>query len=156
TGCLVERRPAAPTEHLAHVRVDGDDRVAGVLEVRGDPMRVALRAVGDTDHGDAPELAKDARRHVLHASPYRARTKTDKVRRHGKSPPRAIESADDARRQLGAKRPLRGGVLLAPPGREPDPSNRAAMAIGRLPIETAALEIRRLGRERRDDRRPFA
>ena len=68
----------------------------------------------------------------------------------------ALEAGDDRARHVDAERPLRRRLEAPAPGREPDAADRAPVAVRRLPVEPATLEVGELGREVEQQRRPLA
>ena len=134
-----------------HVRIHRDDRVAGALEIRGDAVRVALGTIRDPDHGDAPEVPGGCAppRPACATVPCAVEGETSRGSA-GPPPPRPLERASRScpPSSCGGSTPSAspdGGATR----RSPIAAHGAPMSIRRLPVETAALDVRRLGGEHR-------
>src|SRR5262249_43874347 len=71
------------------------------------------------------------------------------------SRPSTSEAAHDLRREPDPEGPLGGGLLPAAPGGETGAADGAAVAVRRLPLEAAALDVGDLVGEAEDDRGPL-
>src|SRR5438034_6676219 len=71
-------------------------------------------------------------------------------------PERAFEAGEEVGGHGDPSPPLCRRLLPAAPGGEPDPAHGAPVPVGRLPVETAALEVGDLRGEAEDERRPLA
>src|SRR5262245_49140323 len=75
---------------------------------------------------------------------------------HGPARQGPGEAVHDRGGDVDAKAPFRGRLLAAAPFDEPDASDGTAVAVGGLPVETAAFDVADRSGQRGQQRRPLA
>src|SRR5205814_1390499 len=73
-----------------------------------------------------------------------------------RAPEGVLEAGEEVGGHRDPSRPLGRRLLPAAPGGEPETADGAPMPVGRLPVETSALEVGDLRGEAEDERRPLA